>query len=93
MPAQSSNVLSEILSKNLAWFLDSWLERQRMARTRRADLIAATIVHLGVDLSAVITKASLADAFALALGRLGLKVLPVEQRKRQEAGHGTDSDS
>jgi len=29
--------------------------------------IAATIVHLGVDLSAVTTKASLADAFALAL--------------------------
>jgi len=55
--------------------------------------IAATIVHLGVDLSAVITKASLADAFALALGRLGLKVLPAEQRTRQEAGHGTDSDS
>jgi rsbT co-antagonist protein RsbR len=33
--------------------------------------IAATIVHLGVDLSAVITKATLADAFALALQRSG----------------------
>ena len=36
--------------------------------------IAATIVHLGVDLSAVITKATLADAFQVALGRVGLAV-------------------
>ena len=36
--------------------------------------IAATIVHLGVDLSAVITKATLADAFALALQRTGMYV-------------------
>jgi rsbT co-antagonist protein RsbR len=31
-------------------------------------------VHLGIDLSAVATKASLADAFALALKRRGLTV-------------------
>jgi rsbT co-antagonist protein RsbR len=36
--------------------------------------IAQTIVHLGVDLGAVITKATMADAFALALRRLGLAV-------------------
>ena len=36
--------------------------------------IAQTIVHLGVDLSAVTTKASLADAFAVALQRRGLRV-------------------
>jgi rsbT co-antagonist protein RsbR len=36
--------------------------------------IAQTIVHLGVDLSAVTTKASLADAFMLALRRLGSRV-------------------
>jgi rsbT co-antagonist protein RsbR len=36
--------------------------------------IAQTIVHLGVDLSAVTTKASLADAFMLALRRLGLRI-------------------
>jgi rsbT co-antagonist protein RsbR len=36
--------------------------------------IAQTIVHLGVDLSAVITKSSLADAFLIALGRLGMSV-------------------
>ena len=36
--------------------------------------IAQTIVHLGVDLSAVTTKANLADAFALALRRLNLTV-------------------
>lgn len=33
--------------------------------------IAATIVHLGVDLSGIATKASLADAFGLALSRIG----------------------
>jgi rsbT co-antagonist protein RsbR len=36
--------------------------------------IAQTIVHLGVDLSAVTTKASLADAFAVALKRLGARI-------------------
>lgn len=36
--------------------------------------IAQTIVYLGVDLSNVVTKASLADAFALALKILGLKI-------------------
>jgi rsbT co-antagonist protein RsbR len=36
--------------------------------------IAQTIVHLGVDLGDVITKATLADAFAVALQRRGLAV-------------------
>jgi rsbT co-antagonist protein RsbR len=36
--------------------------------------IAQTIVHLGVDLGDVITKATLADAFALALQRRGVSV-------------------
>jgi rsbT co-antagonist protein RsbR len=36
--------------------------------------IAQTIVHLGVDLSDVVTKGSLADAFAVALSRNGLAV-------------------
>jgi len=36
--------------------------------------IAQTIVHLGVTLGEVTTKATLADAFALALTRTGLKV-------------------
>ena len=40
--------------------------------------IAQTIVHLGVDLSAVTTKASLADAFAVALKRSGAKVARAE---------------
>jgi rsbT co-antagonist protein RsbR len=36
--------------------------------------IAQTIVHLGVDLEGVTTKATLADAFSVALTRLGLSV-------------------
>jgi rsbT co-antagonist protein RsbR len=36
--------------------------------------IAQTIVHLGVELGDVVTKATLADAFALALTRTGLTV-------------------
>ena len=36
--------------------------------------IAQTIVHLGVDLNTVTTKATLADAFAIALKRTGLVV-------------------
>jgi rsbT co-antagonist protein RsbR len=38
--------------------------------------IAQTIVHLGVDLEDVITKSSLADAFAIALQRNGMRVVP-----------------
>jgi rsbT co-antagonist protein RsbR len=36
--------------------------------------IAQTIVHLGVDLNGVLTKASLADAFRVALERLGHRI-------------------
>jgi rsbT co-antagonist protein RsbR len=36
--------------------------------------IAQTIIHLGVDLSAVMTKATLADALQLALRRKNLAV-------------------
>jgi rsbT co-antagonist protein RsbR len=41
--------------------------------------IAQTIVHLGVDLQDVMTKATLADAFAIALQRLELAVKPVRE--------------
>lgn len=39
--------------------------------------IAQTIVHLGVELTNVITKATLADAFGIALQRRGLTVVPI----------------
>ncbi len=57
--------------------------------------IAATIVHLGVDLGNVITKATLADAFRLALRRLGLAVgaKPVQQNLPIKETHGTDSNT
>ena len=47
--------------------------------------IAQTIVHLGIDLSQVITKAKLSDAFALALQRSGRTVT----RIAGAAGAGT----
>jgi rsbT co-antagonist protein RsbR len=37
--------------------------------------IAQTVVHLGLDLATVVTKATLADAFAVALQRSGLSVV------------------
>ncbi len=40
--------------------------------------IAQTIVHLGVDLGSVVTKASLADAFRVALQRSNLTVTKVQ---------------
>lgn len=43
--------------------------------------IAATIVHLGVDLGTVITKASLASAFELALKKTGYSVVKLGQNK------------
>jgi len=40
--------------------------------------IAQTIVHLGIDLAGVVTKAKLADAFALALQRTGKTVITAD---------------
>jgi rsbT co-antagonist protein RsbR len=37
--------------------------------------IAQTIVHLGVELGNVVTKATLADAFAVALQRIGATIV------------------
>jgi rsbT co-antagonist protein RsbR len=50
--------------------------------------IAQTIVHLGVDLGSVITKATLADAFTIALKRLGLGVVKVGAPNRRPEGEG-----
>ena len=47
--------------------------------------IAQTIVHLGVDLSMVITKSSLADAFEIALQRVDLMV--TKRRAGVAKGH------
>src|SRR5215207_1783947 len=56
--------------------------------------IAQTIVHLGVDLGTVVTKATLADAFTIALRRLGLTVAkagaPAKRRPDGEATSGSD---
>ena len=46
--------------------------------------IAQTIIHLGVDLTGVTTKATLADAFAVALRRSGHAI--VKDEKRSGAG-------
>jgi len=46
--------------------------------------IAQTIIHLGVDLTMVTTKATLADAFAIALRRSGQAVVKAEKRAAGE---------
>ncbi len=46
--------------------------------------IAQTIVHLGVDLSEVITKATLADAFLVALQRTGASISKSAAAKPKE---------
>ena len=51
--------------------------------------IAQTIVHLGVDLGDVQTKATLADAFALALRRLNLSVQKIPRGSK--AAHAPDA--
>ena len=48
--------------------------------------IAQTIVHLGVDLQDVITKATLADAFGIALKRAGLAVRRASAAMEPPAG-------
>jgi rsbT co-antagonist protein RsbR len=58
--------------------------------------IAQTIVHLGVDLGDVVTKSSLADAFAVALRRSGLTVQRINQDgaqpRRQRQAPAEDED-
>lgn len=46
--------------------------------------IAQTIVHLGVDLQGVVTKATLADAFKLALIKLGITNRVQSQKKMRD---------
>ncbi|HEX8253621.1 MAG TPA: STAS domain-containing protein [Thermoanaerobaculia bacterium] len=46
--------------------------------------IAQTIVHLGVEINDVITKATLADAFAIALTRIGMHVTRKHSAPRRE---------
>jgi rsbT co-antagonist protein RsbR len=46
--------------------------------------IAQTIVHLGVNLADIITKSSLADAFAIALRRRGMTVARAQTREAHE---------
>ena len=55
--------------------------------------IAQTIVHLGVDLGTVITKATLADAFAVALKRLGLAVSRHQAPPRRRASDESERES
>jgi rsbT co-antagonist protein RsbR len=43
--------------------------------TEQRPQIAQTIVHLGINLQDVITKATLAAAFKVALDRLGLSAV------------------
>ncbi|HYX53682.1 MAG TPA: STAS domain-containing protein [Candidatus Limnocylindrales bacterium] len=52
--------------------------------------IAQTIVHLGIDLSQVITKAKLSDAFALCLQRNGKTVVSVNGRPGAAANRGPE---
>jgi rsbT co-antagonist protein RsbR len=53
--------------------------------------IAQTIVHLGVELGSVVTKATLADAFAIALKRLGLGVQKTQAPPRRRDEHPADA--
>jgi rsbT co-antagonist protein RsbR len=53
--------------------------------------IAQTIVHLGVDLGTVITKATLADAFAIALKRLDLSVQKKQGAPRRRENGAADA--
>jgi rsbT co-antagonist protein RsbR len=48
--------------------------------------IAQTMVHLGVELN-VVSKANLADAFAVALRRIGRAVVPMRQRAAPTEEH------
>ena len=50
-------------------------------------------MHLGVDLGTVITKATLADAFAIALRRLGLGVAKLNAPKKRRPDEDSQRQS
>jgi len=50
--------------------------------------IAQTIVHLGINLTDIITKSKLADAFALALQRSGRTVVKVGLQEQKPSANG-----
>jgi rsbT co-antagonist protein RsbR len=52
--------------------------------------IAQTIVHLGVELGSVLTKATLADAFVIAMRRLGLRVVKAAPPSRRREADDPD---
>ena len=53
--------------------------------------IAQTIVHLGINLSEVITKASMADALAVALQKTGKTVVRLDKQKPAEKKDAADA--
>src|SRR6476646_8056617 len=55
--------------------------------------IAQTIVHLGVELGDVVTKATLADAFAVALRRTGLTITKATATRRTAEPREADAGS
>jgi rsbT co-antagonist protein RsbR len=54
--------------------------------------IAQTIVHLGINLLDVTTKATLSDAFALAAKRTGLVVVREQKQKKEKQNKPEDFD-
>jgi rsbT co-antagonist protein RsbR len=55
--------------------------------------IAQTIVHLGINLQDVITKASMADALAIALQKTGRVISRVDKVKQKPADNGDGAES
>jgi rsbT co-antagonist protein RsbR len=55
--------------------------------------IAQTIVHLGINLSEVITKASLADALAVALQKTGKTVVRADKQNAKSAENKDGADA
>ena len=53
--------------------------------------IAQTIVHLGVELGTVVTKATIADAFSIALKKLGLGVQKIQATPRRRDDGAADT--
>jgi len=53
--------------------------------------IAQTIVHLGVDLGTVVTKATLADAFKIAMKTLGLTIQKIQAAPRRRDDSAADT--
>jgi hypothetical protein len=72
MSGAAKSRIPQLVFKHEKELLSKWVSNQLAAATSRPGLMR--IVHLGVELNDVVTKATLADALHIAIERCGFQI-------------------